>query len=225
MKNKILIASVLVIAFALANDAYAVGQQNSGTEIGIQTQTQEQTQIANQGEDNQTQVQNQEQIQSEDGIGNQVQKQNQEMNQEQNQQLVPEAHRNAVANFVQNLLQFADREEGIGEQVRNIAQQQNQSTDTTVQAMEKIKTRSQVKTFFFGSDYKNLGVLRSETIQTRNRLEQLNRLIENVQNEGDKTGLQNQTQILEQEQVKIENFIKTQESKFSLFGWLTKLFN
>lgn len=150
---------------------------------------------------------------------------NQEQNQEQQGQINAEQHRNTVTDFVQNLLQTADKDEGIGQQVRTIAQQQNQSASTTIQAMEKVQTRSKIKTFLFGSDYKNLGTLRSETVQTRNRLEQLNKVMENVQNEGDKTELQNQIQTLEQEQTKIENFIKAQESTFSLFGWLVKLFN
>jgi uncharacterized protein YpmS len=153
--------------------------------------------------------------------GEQVQGQNQK----QQGQINAEQHRSAVANFVQSLLEVADREGGIGQQVRVIAQQQNQSASTTIQAMEKVQTRSKIKTFFFGSDYKNLGTLRSEMVQTRNRLEQLNRLMENVQNEGDKTELQNQIQTLEQEQIKIESFIKAEEGKFSLFGWLVKLFD
>ncbi len=153
--------------------------------------------------------------------GGQVQGQSQE----QQGQINAEQHRSAVANFVQGILQVADREGGIGQQVRVIAQQQNQSASTTIQAVGKVQTRSKIKTFFFGSDYKNLGTLRSEMVQTRNRLEQLNRLMENVQNEGDKTELQNQIQTLEQEQIKIESFIKAEEGKFSLFGWLVKLFN
>ena len=83
----------------------------------------------------------------------------------------------------------------------------------------------QVKTFLIGTDYKNLGALRSEMVQTRNRFEQLSKLMENVQNEGDKTELQNQIQTLEQEQTRIESFIKAREGRFSLFGWLVKLFN
>lgn len=148
-----------------------------------------------------------------------------QQNQKQQGQINAEQHRSAVANFVQSLLQVADREGGIGQQVRVIAQQQNQSASTTIQAMEKVQTRSKIKTFFFGSDYKNLGTLRSEMVQTRNRLEQLNRLMENVQDEGGKIELQNQIQTLEQEQIKIESFIKAEEGKFSLFGWLVKLFN
>jgi len=168
-----------------------------------------------------------------------TQNQNQEQNQEQEQngtstdngnatntkgQLNAQEHRSVVANFVQGLVHVADREAGgIGEQVRTIAQQQNQSASTTIQAMEQVQIRNKIRTFLFGSDYKNLGALRSEMVQTRNRLEQLNRLMENIQNEGDQVELQVQVQELEQEQERIENFIREQEEEFSLFGWLFKL--
>lgn len=234
MKKKILVVSAVMISCAFAVNVYAVGQNS---EVGASNQNQQQTQTANQGEDNQIQVQNNEQVQSGNGIGNQTQNQNQEQNisttgqqnqvqnKEQQGQVNAEQHRGIVADFVQSLLQVADKGGGIGEQVRTIAQQQNQSASTTVQATEKIQTRSKVKTFFFGTDYKNLGTLRSEMVQTRNRLEQLNRLMENVQDTGDKTELQNQVQILEQEQTRIDSFIKDQESKFSVFGWLVRLFS
>lgn len=145
--------------------------------------------------------------------------------QENRGQITAQSHRSVVANFVHSLLQVADREEGIGEQVRVVARLQNQSATTTIAVMEKVQTRSEIKTFLIGSDYKNLGALRSEVVQTRNRLEQLNRLMENAEDQADKIEIQNQSQVLEQEQTRIENFIKAQESKFSLFGWLIKLFN
>jgi len=248
MKNKILILSIVAIIFAFAVNAYAVGlNTNAGTGNG--NQVQQQTQTANQGEDNQIQTQTNQQTQggtvNQTGTGAQTQQQTQQQsqggsgtgNQTQNQgevqgqvkaqqgQVNAEQYRNTVANSIQALLQVANKQGGVGTQVRAIAQQQNQSATTTIKAMEKVQTRSKVKTFFLGSDYKNLGTLRSEMVQTRNRLEQLNTLMENVQNEGDKTELQNQVQILEQEQTKIESFIKTQEGTFSLFGWMVKLFN
>jgi len=222
MKNKILAASILALAFVFAVNTYAVGQ-SSNAETGNEVQQQQQN--TNQGEDSQIQVQNQEQVQNKEGTGSQVQNQNQEQTQTQSGQINTEQHRNTVSNFVQSLNDIADGEAGIGQQVRSIAQQQNQSVSTAIQAMEKVQARSKVKTFFFGTDYKNLGTLRSEMVQTRNRLEQLNGLMENVQNEGDQTELQNQIQTLEQEQTKIESFIKAQEGRFSLFGWLVKLFN
>lgn len=132
-------------------------------------------------------------------------------------------HRSVVANFVQTLVHVADREGGIGQQVRVIAQQQNQSASTTTAALEKVENRSKIKNFLIGSDYKNLGALRSEMVQTRNQIAQLTRLTEQATST-DKTLLLQQIQDLGQEQTRIENFIKTNESKFSLFGWLVKLF-
>lgn len=144
--------------------------------------------------------------------------------QEKNQfgQLNASEHRSAVANFVQALLKTASTTNGtIGEQVRVIAREQNHANTTTAEAIEKIQTRNKIKTFLIGSDYKNLGALRSEMVQTRNRIEQLNRV---MAKKATTTELQLQVQNLEQVQTKIENFIKAQEGKFSLFGWLVKLF-
>jgi len=144
------------------------------------------------------------------------------------EQINAQEHRSAVANFVQSLVRVANRDGGAGEQVRVIAQQQNESEASTTAAIEQIDKRSNIKTFLFGSDYKNLGALRSEMVQTRNRIDQLTRLAERTQNASstiDTTEIKNQIQTLEAVQTKVENFVKAQEGKFSLFGWLVKLFN
>jgi len=223
MKKNLLAVFILAIIFIFSSVFYTEAKiaqnqnQNMNQEQNQEMNQEQNTSSLEQQNQNQEQEQEQEQEQLQAGTQNQ--------NKAQLGQANAEQHRSAVANFVQDLLKIADREEGIGEQVRNIAQQQNQSASTTIQAMETVQTRNRIKTFLIGTDYKNLGVLRSEVVQTRNRLEQLNRLMENVQNEGDKTGLQNQIQTLEQEQVKIENFIKAREGQFSLFGWLARMFN
>jgi hypothetical protein len=67
--------------------------------------------------------------------------------------------------------------------------------------------------------------MRSEIVKTQNRLEKLNELLADAQTEADKTELQNQIQKLTAEQTRIENFIKSQNGKFSLFGWLVKMFD
>ena len=137
-----------------------------------------------------------------------------------------ELHRSVVANFVQSLLRVASRQEGgIGEQVRVVAQEQNQNREKTADQIESIEKRNKIKTFLIGTNYKNVGALRSEMVRTRNRLEKLNRLMEQTTNAADKTELQNQIQTLEQEQAKIETLLKKAEGKFSLFGWLVKLFS
>ena len=215
----------LALAFAFSAGVSFAKQNDDPGEI--QQQNQQQIQTMNQGEDTQvqTQTQNMEQTENKnDGeensdVDNQVQQQVKAKTDD------AEEYRNNTAKIVKTLIDVANRGgNGIGDQVRLIAQQQNESASTTVRAMEKVQEKSKWKTFFFGSDYKNLGALRSEMVQTENRLEQLNRLMESTQNEGDKTELQNQVQALQQEQQKIETFVKTSESKFSLLGWFVKLF-
>lgn len=143
-------------------------------------------------------------------------------NNKQTGQVNVEAHSITVSNFVQTLLKTAEKSEpGIGKQVRIIAEEQNDSSTTTEEALKKIQTRNKIKTFLIGTDYKNLGALRSEMVQTRNRLEKLNKVITKATTTPE---IQKQIQTLEQEQIKIENFVKAQENKFSLFGWLVKLF-
>lgn len=139
-------------------------------------------------------------------------------------QINAEIHRSTVANFVQSLLSVADREGGIGEQVKVVAQEQNASKETTAEAIDKVEKRSKIKTFLLGTDYKNIGTLRSEMVKTRNHIEQLTRLVDKAENEQDKTELQFQIQNLEQEQINIEIFISQNENKFSLLGWVAKLF-
>jgi len=115
-----------------------------------------------------------------------------------NRKINAQQNRNRVANFVLNLLKVAEREKGgIGEEVREIAREQNASTETIATALDKIQKRNRIKTFFAGADYKNLGALRSEMIHVRNRLEKLNRLMENMEEGADKTEIQNQIEELE----------------------------
>ncbi|KKP33012.1 MAG: hypothetical protein A2312_01135 [Candidatus Staskawiczbacteria bacterium RIFOXYB2_FULL_32_9] len=226
MINKFFVVGFLVIVFSVnMNNLCLAKQQGNDSAGGVQVQIQAEDQQQNQ---------NQNQNDSQNFLGAKEQEQEQEREREQEQKseqngqengLNGQNRRSAVANFVQKLQEVANRQSGIGQQVKIIAQEQNQSEETTLQAMEKVQTRSKVRTFFLGTDYKNLGTLRSEMVQTRNRLNQLEDLAENIQDENDKEEFQNQMQALEQEQQNIEDFIKSQESKFSLFGWLVKLFN
>jgi hypothetical protein len=101
----------------------------------------------------------------------------------------------SISEFVENILKIANKN-GIGEQVRVVAQELNQSASTSIQAMEKVQTRSKIKTFLVGSDYKNLGELRSELVQNRNRIEQLTQTMSKIKNATDQIDLQNQIETL-----------------------------
>jgi len=136
-----------------------------------------------------------------------------------------EKHRSTVSGFVQKLLKVADNEKNnIGEEVRVIAQEQDQNKEKIADQIDTVQRRSKIKTFLIGTDYKNVGALRSEMVQTRNRIDQLNKLVEQTTNEADKAEIQTQITVIKTEQINIETMLTTNESEFSLFGWVRKLF-
>lgn len=134
-------------------------------------------------------------------------------------------HRSEVAKFVKTLLEIADRTGGIGLQVRIIAQEQASSTEKIAKSLDEVEKRSSFKIFLIGSDYKNLGSIRSELAKTESRLEKLNTELEKVGlSAEEKVEINAEITALEQEQAELEEFIEDNEDKFSLFGWVVRLF-
>ena len=230
MKKILIVATLLVFglsfqALAASSNSQSQGSNKSsntattpaqGTQAGNAVKTNEQNAVKNQGENTQVKTQEQNTTQTKDSAKDKTKNSKGQLN--------AESHRSTVATFVQSLLAVADRESGIGQELRVIAKEQNDAKDRASDLINAVENRNKVKTFFIGTSYKNLGELRSQTVQARNQIEQLKRLAEKAENEGDKTELQNQIQVLEQEQTSINNFITQNESKFSLFGWAVKLF-
>ena len=139
-----------------------------------------------------------------------------------NRSTTAEAHMSAVAKFVQSLLAVADREGGIGVQVRAIAQAQNDTATTTASAITNIEKRGKFRTFLFGADYKSIGQLRSDLSITENNIVQLKSIIDKITSTTDKAELAAQIKVLEDAQVKMNAYIKAHEDIFSLFGWFNK---
>lgn len=137
---------------------------------------------------------------------------------------ISEEHRSVVATLVQNLLSVADREGGIGPQVRVVAQSQNDSASTTATAMTKVENRGAFHVFLTGSDYKNLGVIRSEIATTSTNIDRLKNILEQTTDDTDRAELSVQIKTLEDEQAKVDTYVKANEDRFSLFGWFARLF-
>ena len=134
-----------------------------------------------------------------------------------------ESHRSAVSTFVQSLLAVSNREGGIGTQVRAVAHLQNDSASTTASAMTKVEARGGFHTFFSGSDYKNLNVIRKELATTTANIARLKVLVTQATTDANRTELNVQIKALEDQQAKITAYIKASENKFGLFGWFNKM--
>lgn len=133
-------------------------------------------------------------------------------------------HRSAVAAFVQSLLRVADRDGGIGAEVRAVAQSQNDSASSTAEAIAKVENRSKLWSFLFGTDWKNVGMLRSQLAKTDADAARLETALAEATDASVKADLQAQITALKAEQAKVETFVEAHEKSFSLLGWFTKLF-
>lgn len=215
----------MVSALEIDNEDSVTINTNKGLDASVSSSTN-----ANVGSSSQKDKNNEEDVNKQDdsSTSTDVKKEDNNKNDEAEVSLEADAHRSTVSTFVKSLLDVADREKGkksgIGEEVKVIAQEQNDSSETTVTAMEKVEARKGVKAFLVGTDYKNIGVIRSELAKTSNQIERLKEIISKTTNAADKAVLEAQVKVLEDNQVKVDAFVKSHEDKFSLFGWFVKIF-
>ena len=136
-----------------------------------------------------------------------------------------EEHRSEVAERVQELLQVADRAGGIGSEVRDIAHDIASSSERQDEAKTSVENRPGWLVFIIGSDYGNLGKLRSEISTTQNQIERLTNAMNRATDASVKADLQAQIDALQVQASTTNAFVKDNESNFSIFGWFFKLFS
>jgi len=134
-------------------------------------------------------------------------------------------HRENSKNLVQDLLKLSDKIGNLGTNIKAIANEQASSTEVAAEAIEKVEGRSGFKTFLIGTDYKNLGTVISEINKTENRLNQLKNEIQKIASSTEKVAAETQIVTLEKELNDLKQFVTDNQTKFSLFGWVVKMFN
>lgn len=136
-----------------------------------------------------------------------------------------EEYRSGVSRIVQELRRTASQNGGIGQEVSKIAKEQEDSAKKIKEAMDKVDMAGRFRTLFIGTDYKNLGALRSELVKTQNAIDRLTKAMERTTDMDIRVGLQKQIDALKATLAKAETFAKDHESQFSFLGWFVKLFN
>jgi hypothetical protein len=134
-----------------------------------------------------------------------------------------EEHRSEVADAVHKLLEVSDRSGGIGDEVKEIANEQKDAHDDVADSMNDLNKRSGLLTFLIGTDFKNLGKLRSSLVTSENGIDRLMKAKEKA-NRSVSDEIDAQIAVLKSENEHAKEFIAEQEGKFSLFGWLVKMF-
>ncbi len=196
-----------------------VGQQiqkqtvASPSSTGNQVQNMNQVKTQNEGEDSQLKVSTQEQ----EDLG-----ENQDGGSENRNQNAVENMSN-VATQVQQLLKVKTSG-GIGDQVRQIAQEQNQAQTQTQDQINKLESRKGITKSLLGPDYGAIKSLKALLEQNQLRIQQLEQLKNQLSNSGDITMVQETIQALVQENTSLQELINTEEQTRSFFGWLFRMF-
>ena len=135
-----------------------------------------------------------------------------------------EQRRSEVANAVQEILQVAENNSEIGQQIKTIAQTQAQNQEKLESSLQKVQNRSGLAKFFVGPDYKEINNANKLLEQNREQIKQLNQIKNQLVDQNDQEKLTEQVQLIEQTNQEIENVLDVSQKGFSLFGWLFRLF-
>jgi len=135
-----------------------------------------------------------------------------------------EEHRSEMSDIMEKLGKIADRDARVGDDLDEIVKELKEAEEKTAKAIDEVEKRDSLKTFFFGTDYKNLGELRSTIMTTENHIERLTRAMVSTTDATVRSGLSAQIEALKNTASSTEVFIRDNEGKFSLFGWFVRIF-
>ena len=129
-------------------------------------------------------------------------------------------NQNIVRSAVQTLLAAGNISGGIGEQISAIAKEFNNSVMAQYNAEEKIQNRNAISRFFFGGDADAAEEIQQQIEANRVRLENLNTLMNQCEDcDGElKTMIQEQIQLLEQEQNRLQELAQAETDDKGLLG-------
>lgn len=133
--------------------------------------------------------------------------------------------RSQVANAVSEMLKVADRNAGIGEQVRVMAQNQENNQEKIEAKLEKIQNRNKLVRFIFGPDNQEIKNARKLLQDNKDELTRLENVRSQLINVVDQEQVQEQIEKIKEASNQIEQDLNKSEKVFSLFGWVRNIFS
>src|SRR5574343_120640 len=127
-----------------------------------------------------------------------------------------------IKNDLENL---AKKNSKISDDAIAVSKDVEDNGNKSIEAQAKIESRSKLKTFLFGTDYKNIGVIRSTLVTTQNQTDRLINAKTKTTDNAILAELDAQIAKLQAIQNKTTDFVNKNEKTFSLFGWAVKLFS
>ncbi len=201
-----------------------VQTQNNGSSAaqGQQIQNQNQNQVKNQGtemiiQSQQREMEKEGELQT--GAGNQENAQYDQARSEKALEKMSE-----VAKKVQELQMLGESEGGIGQQIREIAQNQTESQARVQEQVRVMDSRQGLMKTLLGPEYKAMNQIRLEIAENQLRIRQMEDFANQLVNQAEGTKIREMIQALTQQNTALQERLGEEEQVKSMFGWLMRLF-
>ena len=137
---------------------------------------------------------------------------------------ISEQKRSIVADTVQEIIKVADENTNVGQQIKIIAQTQDQNSEKVETNMQKIKSRNSFVKFFVGPKYGEIKKSQKLLEQNKEQIQELTQLGAQLSGKTDQQKISGQIKILEQENKQMETSLDEAKNGFNLFGWAFRIF-
>ena len=197
----------------------AQGQQQIVSPTDNQVKNQNQVETQNQGEESQLNVNTQEQENLEESLDDQSGIKN-----ESSRSATAKENMSNVSEKVEELLVTKTEQGGIGEEVKQVAQEQKQAQDQIKTDLEKVDKRGGLLKSIIGPDYQALKNMQKQVEQNRLRIQLFEQLMTQLNNQNEITMVQETIQLLTDQNTALQDKIVLEEKTVSILGWFLKLF-
>src|SRR3989338_11620391 len=135
-----------------------------------------------------------------------------------------EERRSRVATAVQEMHRVASSTQAtIGEQIRVIAQEQNQEHEQIETTLQNVSERGGFVRFFIGPDYNEIKKAEQSVEKYNEKLQKMGEEVSQLTAQDLIDSLNTQIKAMEEVKTELQSEIEAQKGGFSLFGWLNRL--
>lgn len=174
------------------------------TPTGQQIKNQNEIKTQNQGQEQQIEVKNQE---------------DQKLN-----EIIQDSF-TKVSDQVHQIINTTGAKGGIGDQVREIAQNQTKLQQEIKETFDNINSQGTIRKFLFGSDKQLVKTMEQKMEENRLMIEKLEQLKTTIKNASDLENLQITINTLTNQKTSLQEKIDRETRIKGVFGWLINLFN
>lgn len=130
-----------------------------------------------------------------------------------------------VSDQVHKLIETVGAKGGIGQEVKDIAQNQTKNQENIKSSLAQLQLRKYFVKFFVGSDKKAVKNVEEQLVQSKLMIQQLEELKLKTKNSSDLEQLQQTIDLITYQNTSLQEKIDLENKSKGMFGWLVNLLN